>query len=349
MRSTQKAVRPARERDRARTVATGRARRWVKGLLRRAPLRSEGVARIGARQIYILPTRAGLFYGVVAFAMLIGSLNYQNNLGLLFTFFLASVGLVAMHHCWFNLLGLEIRARAGSAVFAGESAQFEITLRNERRRPRYDLQVLGGLDPAGPVAIEGLDQQALGLSLPTERRGLQSLSEVELCSRHPMGLFRAWCYAACQASVLVYPRPANRAPEPEPAAGDARHPAGVVSDGSDDYLGPRDYRFGDSPRHLDWKAFARERGLVVKQFGGDRGREAWIDWDRVPAVDAEGRIALLARQVLDAGEANLRFGLRIPGVEIGLGQGDAQVQRCLTELALFGHGQTQHDPDRRAA
>jgi len=327
-------------------ASSGRSRGWLKGLLRRVPLTADGVARVAARQIYILPTRAGLFYGLVSFVMLIGSLNYQNNLGLLFTFFLASVGLVAMHHCWFNLLGLEIRARPGAPVFAGEEALFEITLRNDRLRPRFDLQVLGGLDPAGPVAIAGLDQQALGLSLHTEQRGLVRLSEIEVCTSHPMGLFRAWCRAKSQASVLVYPRPAARATEPMSSPGDEPRPEGAISDGCDDYLGPREYRVGDSPRHLDWKALARERGLVVKQFAGDQGLEVWLDWDRVQAVDAEGRIGLLARQVLDAGEAKVRFGLRVPGVEVGLDKGDAQVHRCLTELALFDHAQTQHRPDR---
>ncbi len=325
----------------------GRVRRWLHGKLRRAPIGADGLARVRARQIYIVPTRTGLFYGLVTFVMLIGSLNYQNNLGLLFSFFLVGLGLVAMHHCWFNLLGLEIQARPGLAVFAGEPARFEVTLRNQRHRPRYDLRVLGGLDPLGPVPLQARDQQALGLNLPTRRRGLMTLSEVEVCTRHPMGLFRAWCLAACRATLTVYPKPAACAPEPQPAAGDARRPAGACSDGSDDYLGPREYRLGDPPRHLDWKALARERGLVVKQFAGDQGLEAWIDWDRVQAVDAEDRIALLARQVLDADEARLRFGLRIPGVEIGLDRGDAQVGRCLTELALFEHGQYQ--PARRAA
>ena len=330
-------------------ASSGRARGWLQGMLRRVPLTADGVARVAARQIYILPTRAGLFYGFVTFVMLIGSLNYQNNLGLLFTFFLASVGLVAMHHCWFNLLGLEIRARPGAPVFAGEAALFEITLRNDRLRPRFDLKVLGGLDPAGPVPVEGLDQQAIGLSLHTRRRGLVRLSEIEVCTSHPMGLFRAWCYAKSQASVLVYPKPAARAPEPMSSAGDEPRPGGAISDGCDDYLGPREYRVGDSPRHLDWKALARGRGLVVKQFAGDQGLEAWVDWDRVQAVDAEGRIGLLARQVLDAGEAKVRFGLRLPGVEVSLDRGDTQVHRCLTELALFDHGQTQYRPDRRAA
>jgi len=279
--------------------------------------------------------------------MLMGSLNYQNNLGLLFTFFLASVGLVAMHHCWFNLLGLAIQVRPGPAVFAGDPARFEVILRNERRGPRYDLGVLGGLEAAGPVALGPQDQEALGVLQPTERRGYLQLAEVVVETRHPMGLFRAWSHVTCGARVLVYPRPAAQAPVPQGAGGQGQRQGADRGEGSDDFLGPREYRHGDSPRHLDWKALARERGLVVKQFGGDLGQDLWIDWDGLRVPDAERRIGLLTRQVLNAGEEGLRFGLRLPGREVPLGRGEGQVHRCLKELALYEHGQSHRGLQQR--
>ena len=308
---------------------------------------ADGTARVGARQVYILPTRTGLFYGFVIALMLLGSLNYQNNLGLLFTFFLASVGLVAMHHCWFNLLGLSVLARPGAAVFAGDPARFEVILRNERRGSRYDLAVLGGLVPAGPLALGPQDQGALGVQRSTKHRGHVHLSEVVVETRHPMGLFRAWSHVSCDARVLVYPRPAARAPVP-PGSGGQGHRLGTVrAEGSDDFLGPREYRLGDSPRRLDWKALARERGLVIKQFGGDRGQDLWIDWDGFQESDVERRIGLLTRQVLNAADAELRFGLRLPGREVPLGHGEHHMHRCLEALALYDHGQTTSRAQRR--
>ena len=316
-------------------------------MFRRAPVGADGTARIGARQVYILPSRTGLFYGFVIGLMLLGSLNYQNNLGLLFTFFLASVGLVAMHHCWLNLLGLAIQVRPGAAVFAGDPARFEVILRNERRGPRYDLTVLGALGPAGPVALGPRDQGGLGVLQPTEHRGHASLGEVVVETHHPMGLFRAWSHVSCDARVLVYPHPAARAPVP-PGSGGQGHRLGTVrAEGSDDFLGPREYRLGDSPRHLDWKALARERGLVIKQFGGDRGQDRWIVWDGFQESDVERRIGLLTRQVLNAAEEGLRFGLRLPGREVPLGHGEHHMHRCLEALALYDHGQTTSRAQRR--
>jgi len=316
-------------------------KRIFNGLLRRAPMDKDGVARIAARQIYILPTSIGMLYATTVFVMLLGSLNYQNNIGLLFAFFMASVGLVAMHHCWYNLLGLAISVRSGPAVFDGAAALFEVTLSNERSHARFDLRLKGGLDASTPVALDAHDQRGIAFAQPTSRRGLLWLTDLEVETRHPMHLFRAWCYARGQASVLVYPRPAVAAPPPVQSSGDTHRPAARTGEGADDYIGSREYRSGDSTRHLDWKAFARERGLVVKQFGGDDGLEVWIDWRALSTPDPEERIRLLTRQVLDAGAANLRFGMRLPGTEIGLASGADQMQHCLRELALFDDGQTK--------
>jgi uncharacterized protein (DUF58 family) len=305
-------------------------------LLRRVPEGDEGIAWVRARFIYILPTRSGLVYAAVTFTMLLGSLNYQNNLGLLVTFFLVAVGLVAMHHCWFNLLGLGVRARGGPPVFAGETARFEITLCNLRRGPRYDLGLPAPGRPSQGVPVAGGDQHDLPRMVETVRRGRLALPEVEVETRYPMGLFRAWCVVSCRAEVLVYPRPAPRPGLPPAAGGSGHQASGRSGEGVDDFLGARAYRPGDPVRHLDWKAWARERGLLVKEFGGAAGDEAWADWEAVPG-DTEGRISMLTRQVIDCAESGVRFGLRVPGTRVPLGRGDAHMHRCLGILAGFGH------------
>ena len=68
---------------------TGELPPWLASLARRPPVDSGGVARLGRRYIYILPTGAGVLLGVVLMLMLLGALNYQNNLALLLTFLMA--------------------------------------------------------------------------------------------------------------------------------------------------------------------------------------------------------------------------------------------------------------------
>ena len=310
---------------------------YFERLLRAVPTGPDGIARVRARQIYILPTRAGVLFGGMLFVMLLGSLNYQNNLGLLFTFFLASVAIIAMHHAWLNLLGLSVQARGGQAVFAGETAAFELTLRAEGRH-RHDIAIVKRGEPTEPVGVSAGDQRLVKVTAAALRRGQLRLGRLRLETHHPMHLFRAWCYLDAEATTLVYPAPAAQAPDPTQDGGDNRRPHRHRGDGAEDYLGSRGYRAGDSPRHIDWKAFARERGLLVKEYGGEEGKEAWIDWAHLRAPDPEARLSLMARQVLDADQARIRFGLRLPSGGEPLASGSAHTQRCLTRLALFAHG-----------
>lgn len=313
------------------------ARRRVDAWLRRAPCDEHGLARIRGRQIYILPTGMGAALGAVLVLMLLGSLNYQNNLGLLFTFLLGAVALVAMHHTWFTLLDLQVHARGGAPVFAGQRASFAVDLCNERGKSRGDLVIGAGAEDYPPVFLPAGELARVQVGTPTARRGWLGLPEVRIATRYPLGLFRAWCYVRTDARVLVYPAPAPQAPELSLAPARRLGPEGGLGEGAGDFVGSRAYRPGDPPRHLDWKALARGRGLVLKQFGGDQAVEVWLDLRHIPGADLEGRLAQLCRQVLDAAEQGLAFGLRLPGQEVPLGEGDDHKHRCLAALAAFGH------------
>jgi len=55
-------------------------------------------------------------------------------------------------------------------------------------------------------------------------------------------------------------------------------------------------------------------------------------------MDVETRLSVLARWVLDAEEAGLSWGLRLPGGEIPQAHGTAHTHACLKALALHGQG-----------
>lgn len=314
-----------------------RLRRGLAGLARSVPS-EQGKALICSRCIYILPTGAGIVFGAILLLMLLGSLNYQNNLGLLFTFLTASIVLVAMHHTWFNLLGIAVYSRGGAPVFCGEHAVFSIDLVNVNKQGRINLTAVRGSAISRPRDIEPSGEATMQLRLATTHRGELRLGRIRLETRYPLGLFRAWCYVMTEAETTVYPHPAEHSPSPPPSPTYRQSANGDRGVGADDFLGLRSYRTGDSPRRLDWKAYGREQGLLVKQFGGDRADHIWLDWNRLSAADTETRLSLLCRQVLDAALAQQTFGLRLPGQEITMGQGDGHKHRCLQALSHFGHG-----------
>ena len=112
-------------------------KRWSPAaLVRIARADRSGAADLSGRQIYILPTKYGLILAVLLTLMLVGSLNYGSNLGLLYTFLLTGVGLVTMLHTWRNLVGLRVYGKRADSVFAGQDASFEIELENPWHQTR---------------------------------------------------------------------------------------------------------------------------------------------------------------------------------------------------------------------
>ena len=53
-----------------------------------------------------------------------------------------------------------------------------------------------------------------------------------------------------------------------------------------------------------------------------------------PSMDTEVKLSRLTRWVLDADAAHVAYGLRLPGVALPLGMGEAHRERCLEALAL---------------
>lgn len=303
--------------------------------LRWAAVDRQGKARVTPRILYILPTGYGLGYALLLLLMLLGSINYANNLGFIITFLLMGVGLVVMLHNWRNLLGLQLQPLKSPAVFAGERASFEIGLINpgQRERPAIQLQLPDSEAVSADIGPSASTHLTLGLN--TQRRGRLPLPRLVLSSRFPTGLLHSWCYIDLPGECLVYPKPGQRLP---PTGGDDYRYSnqGDRGVGVEDFVGIRPYHNGDSPRHIHWKALARGQALQTRQFGGDRAGRRWLDWHTLEEDNTEARLSRLCRGVLDACDQQLEYGLRLPNLEIAPGRGQHHRQACLTALALFG-------------
>ncbi len=302
-------------------------RRFLRGL---GP--AAGPHRTRAGNVYILPTRSGFGFLVVLALMLTGAINYGNGLAFAFTFLLASVAVTGIVHTWRNLHGLTIRVQPAAPVFAGRTPQLAVIIDNPGPpRPALEMDLRGRRHPVRLTAGGG--QTVARLELPPGGRGRHPMPAFEVSTRYPLSLFRAWTIVHPSAHYLIWPAPAERAPSPPeghatPGAGSA------AASGRDDFAGLRDYRRGDSLHHVHWKVSARQSSLVVKTFHGRRSDEIRLDWAALAPADGETRLRLLTRQLLDAEARGLRYALRLPGVEIPAGRGEAHRHRCLERLAL---------------
>jgi len=291
--------------------------------------------RLERRRLYILPTRAGLAFAGLLLLMLIAGMNYANSLALFLTFLLGAFALVVMQQCHRNLLGTEVISCLAPAVFAGGSGAVHVTLASGGGEARPRLE---GALAEGALTIASLPagrQRRLELPLPATARGIVRLERVRLATAYPFGLFRAWTWMHIPIEMLVYPRPRGALPMPG-YAGRRSGTRSLPGAGADEWAGLRPFRDGDSPRQVDWKAYAREAPLLVKEYAQGESELRMFEFASLAPRDVETRLSQLARWVVDAEARGERYGLILPALRLAPDRGPAHRHRCLAALATFG-------------
>jgi len=298
---------------------------------------ADGSLTTQARSIYILPTGFGLIYALLLLLLLIGSINYANNLGFLLTFFLSSLGLVTMVHTWRNLSGLQLRSGRIDPIFSGQTAAFPFYVESCGRRTHPDIELL-----YGDLAIDACDvgpeqENRLSLELTLHTRGHFALEQCIIRTRYPLALFRAWAYLQPDTHCLVYPKPLSwrqkesADSQTEPVDGRVRKDSSGC-----DFHGLREYRPGDPLKAIHWKSYAKGLDLMTREFETPVSSDYWLAWDDAPGPDAESRLGQLCYAALEAASNKLRFGLRLPGKTLPPDDGVHHLDNCLRALALFG-------------
>jgi uncharacterized protein (DUF58 family) len=310
--------------------------RWMQ-----ARLPASDTLLLTQRNVYILPTRAGLMFAATLVVLLLASINYQLNLGYVLTFLLAGSGVVSMHVTHATLRALTLKLRPPSPVFAGEPALLEAVLTSPGHA-RYGIGVR--LHDAAAATLTWIDvpergQASAHVGFVPRHRGVHALPTLSIETRFPLGLFRAWAIWRPASTLLVYPaleRPAAALPPARSQPGGPQR--GRASDGGE-VEGVRGYRRGDPLKLVYWKKAAKSLAgggdLVSRDTASVQQRQLWLDWQACGALAPEDRLSRLAAwlQVAEAGGAE--YGLGLPGQEIEPGEGDAHQRRCLEALALW--------------
>ncbi len=183
------------------------------------------------------------------------------------------------------LAGLRLRRRvSGRAegddleLHAGQPITVEIELTNARRLPA--LQLRGEeVCPFAPRAdrrqpfyapsVPGRSSAVIRYEVTGARRGWFEFPPVVLATRAPFGLASARRALAAPSGVLLFPeyRELKHLPlfdqRPSVESLVARPGAGG------EFIGVREYRPGDPPRHVHWRTTARAGRLIVREFADE--------------------------------------------------------------------------------
>lgn len=310
---------------------SSRAREWA----RKRQGTDPASTHLNSQRIYILPTRAGVIFACIVFTMLLGAMNYNNNMGFALTFLLAGIGIISIHHCHRNLAELNLHYLGGQPVFAGDYLVFRFVLENTSMVSRWQIKLAWDDEWTICNELPAESREPVAVRVRTASRGRVPVPRIQLSTRFPLGLLRAWAWVNMDFNELAYPAPSRRGSRDQ-FGYSGQTTSGYDRGGDDDFSGLRDYRLGDPPKHIAWKALARTGETLVTEYRSGSLDVVWIDWRDFPKVDTEDRLAALTRKLLDSDEAGHRYGLRIPGLEIAPATGLAHRHACLTALALYG-------------
>lgn len=306
-----------------------RFQRWVHRRIPRADVQT-----FSQKTIFILPSGAGVVFGLLLLVMLVTGINYQNSLIYLLTFMLGALFVGAMHQTHRNLAGLTVTlVRAGEGT-AGDDIPFRFRL-TAGKDDSLSVHLSVEDSNLGPIHVLAGESQTVTLPVPSAYRGYLRPDRIRIETRYPFGLLKAWSWLRPAASGVAWPRPVP-APESQSTVEDDSDNDRARRKAGQDEADLRPWREGDLSPRVMWKRFARSGQMVVADWQAQQGSPHWLDFAAFPGTDTELRLSYLAWQVAERSARGERFGLSLPGESIEPDTGPVHTQRCLTALAVYG-------------
>jgi uncharacterized protein (DUF58 family) len=180
-----------------------------------------------------------------------------------------------------------LRSLSENRVFPGEKVKLTLHLANRKPLPlpwiRVDEQIPASLtgesrSQPGSTSVSALVRRSAALlwytsvrwtyTLECRKRGYYPFGPVEVTSGDIFGLYSRSLRLSTKDHIIVYPVIFPEISIPIPSIypmGNTKMERRIVQDPTR-AVGVRDYRLGDSMRHIHWKASARAQGLKVKVF-----------------------------------------------------------------------------------
>lgn len=302
---------------------------WVD---KRSP--EQNIVHLRQRNIYILPTRYGWLMLMILILILVASTNYQNNMGFMAGFILLAIGMLSIFYTYRNIRGLRVRGLKPQSVYVGQECLFPFEFSNSSETYRSSVGVGENKKTVRYFDVKPHHKEVLMVSIHATKRGLLKPKRFVCTSIFPFGIFQVWSWFKPSHVALIYPKPIE-CPQVLAPQSHGQEQGAYVQKGSEDFHSLRDYQSGDPIKQVMWKAFARERGLLTKEFEEQVGEQHLLTWESVSQYDKELAISYLTDAVIKAEQAGTLYGLELPHVLIGKGQGAEHLHQCLSALALM--------------
>ena len=239
----------------------------------------------------ILPTVPGVFLIALCMGIGMAAYNTANNILFITLSLLLACLILSGVLSWLNFKGVTWRLVVAPPLRAGQSAAMALELRNTKQfLPTYGLwfEVCWTSDPKGLRLLQRTRLDPAGGDLRLDwvfrpaARGIEGIELASAGSLFPFGFLRKNLGGDARREVIIWPAPVEYQRFAVPAWSRPQGGERVARLGqSGDLLALRKYSPGDSHRLIHWKASARLRQLMVRQFAAEsqEGFALWVETD----------------------------------------------------------------------
>lgn len=313
---------------------------------------------------YLLGSRAGVLWTPRALAIaaalgLIGILGYRVPwaLDVMLIADLALVLLIWLDATLAPAEGLSVTREPLPALSVGHPGSVTYRWANTARRAARLLvrevrpDLLGGTQPPRAVAVPADGTTREDLVVVPQRRGREQAGGFVFDSRGPMGLGRRRLHVSLPWEVVVYPPLVSVRLRASVAEALRRRDQGTkavrqLGEGRL-FESLREWVPGDDLRHIDWKATARRRKVITRQYEAERRQQVLLVLDTgrlmtaevgagVPRLDFAVQAALELAYAAAQHDDNVGIMTFADGVQhfVAPERGRAGVRRVLDVLAV---------------
>lgn len=144
--------------------------------------------------------------------------------------------------------------------------------------------------PPSPLVELGDSSNKIDVEITPPRRGLMSFEEVQVYREDPLGFFRSQRRHTLKGELLVLPRAYSIPNFEMPSKGQLDRQTETLSlhvGDSGEFVSLREYRRGDSLKHIHWKSSARSGELHVRQYCEEQGLSFGVVLDTALEADRE--------------------------------------------------------------
>lgn len=266
------------------------------------PLARSAGAEIAQIDFPIQVTTGGLIFVCIIIIVGFAAWNTGNNLLFLVLSVMIAALFVSLLAAQASLRDLVVSARFPDHIFAGEPAPVVVTIQNKKKfLPSFSIMV----EARGPEDIDDLEKQSwfyrirykkrslayytyiprrAGAEQKVEQnfpeRGHELVTGFELSTKFPFGFFRHRRRLPTRnVDIIIFPKTKPISDELHLLPMNAGRLISSRRGAGHDLHSLRDYHAQDDLRHIDWKATARVRRLIVREFTSEDERRVnvWLD------------------------------------------------------------------------